>query len=188
MKRALVLLSLLAAACPSPSSTPAVEDPAPSPAPGPGDDPAPAGATGQVTRDGDALIVTPPPAFEGEALDLAASAPGLTALRDFLRDHDDYTMIRIEGHAVTDLDEESELMLTGERAFQVGVWLREQGIACERLLAAAFGRSKPIAPNDTPENRARNTRISFVVAELRGRAIGGMPVDGGAFAATNVCP
>jgi hypothetical protein len=61
-------------------------------------------------------------------------------------------------------------------------------VACERLLAAAFGTSKPLADNGSAEGRAANTRVTLHVAELRDIAIGGMPVDGGAAAAVDPCP
>jgi OOP family OmpA-OmpF porin len=42
-----------------------------------------------------------------------------------------------------------------------------------------FGGSKPVASNTTPEGRGQNRRVAFINAALRGRAIGGMPLDGG---------
>ncbi len=55
----------------------------------------------------------------------------------------------------------------------------KKGISCARLIGVGFGSSKPVAANDSAENRARNRRTVFVNAALRGRAIGGMPLDGG---------
>jgi len=50
-----------------------------------------------------------------------------------------------------------------------------------------FGANKPVAANDTAEGRARNTRVEVAMAQLRGRAIGGMPVDGGGLVAGDPC-
>jgi OOP family OmpA-OmpF porin len=61
------------------------------------------------------------------------------------------------------------------------------GVACSRLLPVGFGSNKPVAPNDTPDNKAKNRRISAVNAALKGRAIGGMPVDGGGHVAGDPC-
>jgi chemotaxis protein MotB len=33
----------------------------------------------------------------------------------------------------------------------------------ERLSAAGYGEFRPVAPNDTPEGRARNRRVDVVV-------------------------
>ena len=61
------------------------------------------------------------------------------------------------------------------------------GIKCDRLIPVGFGSAKPIVPNDTPDHKAQNRRIAFVNAALRGRAIGGMPVDGGGKVAGDPC-
>jgi OOP family OmpA-OmpF porin len=62
-----------------------------------------------------------------------------------------------------------------------------KGIKCTRLIAVGFGATKPVAANDTPENKAQNRRIAFVNAALKGRPIGGMSVDGGGKIAGDPC-
>jgi OOP family OmpA-OmpF porin len=61
------------------------------------------------------------------------------------------------------------------------------GSACKRLLPVGFGGTKPVASNATPDGKAQNRRTDFVNAELRGRAIGGLPVDGGGRVAGDPC-
>ncbi len=117
--------------------------------------------------------------FDGVVVDAAASAEPLAHIRDFLLDRTDVTLVRIEGHTASDQNTGDGLTFSAERALSVGVWLVSEGVACERLVAAAFAGLEPIAANDTPEGMAQNRRIEVVVAELRGRAIGGTPVDGG---------
>jgi type VI secretion system protein ImpK len=46
--------------------------------------------------------------------------------------------------------------------------LREQAGGPERFLAQGRGASEPVAPGDTPQNRARNRRV--VIAVLAGGA------------------
>jgi hypothetical protein len=62
-----------------------------------------------------------------------------------------------------------------------------QGLDCSRLVAVGFGSSKPIADNRTPEGKAANRRVVFANAALRGRPIGGAPLDGGGKSAGSVC-
>jgi outer membrane protein OmpA-like peptidoglycan-associated protein len=38
-------------------------------------------------------------------------------------------------------------------------------VEAERLSAVGYGQAQPIAPNDTPENKARNRRIELIVIE-----------------------
>ena len=71
--------------------------------------------------------------------------------------------VAIEGHtdATGDIDEDKDL--SARRAEAVAAYLSRAGIDGRRLKAVGFGRSKPIAANDTDENRAKNRRIDFVV-------------------------
>jgi len=66
-------------------------------------------------------------------------------------------------------------------------WLVEKGIDCKRLIAVGFGSTKPIASNDNPIDKARNRRIEFIPAALQGKAIGGMPLDGGGVVSGDPC-
>jgi OOP family OmpA-OmpF porin len=91
--------------------------------------------------------------------------------------------VRIEGHVA---DGDSKQILSEQRALAIANWLIKNGVDCKRLLAVGFGDTKPIAANDSPE-KATNTRIVFAMAALRGRAIGGMSLDGGGKTAGEVC-
>ena len=66
-------------------------------------------------------------------------------------------------------------------------WLVEKGVDCKRLVPVGFGGTKPKADNATPEGKAQNRRISFFNAALKGRAIGGMPLDAGGQIAGDAC-
>lgn len=51
--------------------------------------------------------------------------------------------------------------LAGARAAVVVRLFVKRGIPAERLVAASFGDTKPVASNDSPEGRARNRRIDI---------------------------
>jgi OOP family OmpA-OmpF porin len=89
------------------------------------------------------------------------------------------TLMRVEVHTDSMGDPKANQSLSEERAAAVVAALVKKGIACERLIAVGFGGTKPISANDTPEGRATNRRTVFANAALKGRPIGGMPVDGG---------
>ena len=112
--------------------------------------------------------------------------------KDYLDDKSYVSLMRIEGHIdstgadSTGASEEGQA-LSERRALAVARWLVKKGVDCKRLIPIGFGDTKPIAPNDTTENRALNRRMVFANAALRGRAIGGMPADGGGRVAGDPC-
>lgn len=97
------------------------------------------------------------------------------------------SLLRIEVHSDSSGSEAMNQKLSEQRALAVGKALVVKGVDCKRLLAVGFGSSKPVAPNDTPENQAKNRRVSFENAALKGRPIGGMPTDGGGKVAGDLC-
>lgn len=111
----------------------------------------------------------------------------LTVVKDYLDAKDGITLLRIEGHTDTDGDDKLNQKLSEGRSFAVARWLVGKGVDCKRLIPVGFGEGKPIAPNDTPENKAQNRRTAFINAALKGKPIGGMPVDGGGKVAGDPC-
>lgn len=75
--------------------------------------------------------------------------------------------IRVEGHT----DDQplnragySNWNLSTDRAIAiVDGLIDDHGIDPDRLSATGFGEFRPVAPNDTPENRARNRRVEIVI-------------------------
>lgn len=126
--------------------------------------------------------------LEGNALKVPApenSEAALAHVKAYLEAKPYITKLRIEVH--TDAGGEQAQKLTDARALAVAQALVKAGVDCKRLIAVGFGDTKPVAPNDTPENKAQNRRTVFVNAELKGRAIGGMPLDGGGHVAGDAC-
>jgi outer membrane protein OmpA-like peptidoglycan-associated protein len=76
----------------------------------------------------------------------------------------------IEGH--TDSTETPDMELSSARAKGVETFLREMGVPAARMRASGFGQVKPIAPNDTPEGRAKNRRVDLVIMNPEERAGG----------------
>jgi chemotaxis protein MotB len=54
-------------------------------------------------------------------------------------------------------------ILSASRAINVGLFFIEQGIDPSRISTIGRGEYFPIAPNDTPENRARNRRVEIFI-------------------------
>ena len=69
--------------------------------------------------------------------------------------------VDITGHTDSDGDAVWNLGLSKRRAAAVKQYLAAKGIAAARIETEGFGSAKPVAPNDTPANKAKNRRIEF---------------------------
>ena len=70
--------------------------------------------------------------------------------------------LAIEGHTDNIGSDAANQQLSEQRAQAVVAALVQGGIAADRLSAAGFGASKPIADNNTSEGRAKNRRVELV--------------------------
>lgn len=68
----------------------------------------------------------------------------------------------VEGHTDADGPAAQNMDLSHRRAQAVITQLMFQGVSASRLQAAGFGATRPVAPNDSVANKARNRRITFV--------------------------
>jgi outer membrane protein OmpA-like peptidoglycan-associated protein len=71
-------------------------------------------------------------------------------------------IVEISGHTDDVGSDASNKKLSQARAFSVKQWLVNNGIEDSRLNASGYGEERPIAPNDSPENRRKNRRIEFI--------------------------
>ncbi|MBP1664786.1 MAG: Outer rane porin [Bacteroidetes bacterium] len=71
--------------------------------------------------------------------------------------------VKITGHTDSDGDDAKNLELSKRRAESVKNELNAKfGIDASRLTTEGAGETKPVAPNDTPENKAKNRRVEFL--------------------------
>lgn len=125
-----------------------------------------------------ALVLPLPVTFAtGQVQPSPASEPALRHVVAFLAAKPAITLLRVEVHA--DAGDPDAQAQTEARALAVVARLRELSVDGERLLPVGFGGNKPVADGSTPDGRSRNRRVEFRPAALRGRPIGGLPVDGG---------
>ncbi len=71
--------------------------------------------------------------------------------------------IELGGHTDNVGDKKANNVLSQNRAKSVYDYLIGNGISQERLSFRGYGDSKPVKPNDTPENRQMNRRTEFKV-------------------------
>ncbi|HEY3295356.1 MAG TPA: OmpA family protein [bacterium] len=77
-----------------------------------------------------------------------------------LHDHKDID-VEIGGYADAIGSAKANQMLSQKRAESVRQWMINKGIEANRLMAVGYGKTNPIATNDTEEGRALNRRIEF---------------------------
>jgi OOP family OmpA-OmpF porin len=140
------------------------------------------------TLDAHQLVLNRPILFKtGGAELLPESDEALAIVQGYLAAKEVITLLRIESHTDALGDDAANQALSEQRALAVAKALVARGVDCKRLVPVGFGETKPVAPDDTAEGRAQNRRTTFFNAALRGRAIGGMPVDGGGRVAGDPC-
>jgi outer membrane protein OmpA-like peptidoglycan-associated protein len=71
--------------------------------------------------------------------------------------------IRIEGHTDDTGPNDKNQKLSEARANAVREYLIKKGVDSRRLKAKGYGEDRPLEDDDTPEARAKNRRVEFVV-------------------------
>jgi outer membrane protein OmpA-like peptidoglycan-associated protein len=79
--------------------------------------------------------------------------------------------LEVDGHTDNVGSEQYNQLLSEQRAATVLDFLVQQGLPEASVTSHGFGKSQPVASNDTAEGRAKNRRVELVV---NGDAIGGM--------------
>jgi OOP family OmpA-OmpF porin len=90
----------------------------------------------------------------------------LKEIAEVIKKNPQVKKISIEGHASAEGDAKQNKTLSDSRAKSVMDHLKtKEGVDGNRMLAKGWGIEKPIAPNDTEENREKNRRVEFLVVE-----------------------
>ena len=75
--------------------------------------------------------------------------------------------VSIEGHCDIVGSDEYNQKLSEARARSVFDYFVSKGIAANRMKTVGYGRSRPIVPNDTEANRAKNRRVEINIIKAR---------------------
>ncbi len=97
---------------------------------------------------------------------LSTAQPIFQEVQKVFEKYPEYS-INIKGHTdnrpISTARYPSNWELSTSRAASVLRWFVEQGIDPRRMTASGYADYIPIAANDTPENRAKNRRVEFVL-------------------------
>ena len=91
----------------------------------------------------------------------------IDAVYDFLK-RNQYIVIEIGGHTNGIPSHDYCNKLSKERAESVAQYLIEKGIESERITAEGYGKTQPIADNDTASGRKRNQRVEIKIISIGG--------------------
>jgi OOP family OmpA-OmpF porin len=72
-------------------------------------------------------------------------------------------VIEVRGHTDNTGSDEINNKLSQDRADAVREYFISKGIEPDRIASKGFGKTKPIAPNDTDAGRQQNRRVEFVI-------------------------
>ncbi len=101
--------------------------------------------------------------FETAKFDLLEdSFAELDGISDLLKKNPKLKIV-IEGHTDSVGDDNSNLILSEERANAVYNYLVEKGINKNRLKVKGYGEKKPVAGNDTEAGKKQNRRVQFKI-------------------------
>jgi outer membrane protein OmpA-like peptidoglycan-associated protein/tetratricopeptide (TPR) repeat protein len=98
----------------------------------------------------------------GSATLKETSIPELNNVVAFL-EQNNKMIVEISGHTDNVGTYDENMKLSKERADAVATYLIAKGINKERIKTVGYGYTKPVAPNDSPENRQKNRRVEFKI-------------------------
>lgn len=119
-----------------------------------------------VSREGNLLAVT----FKGDVTfdtNSTVVRPGLQSeinrVASVLNQYPN-TLVRVEGHTDSIGSDQYNMDLSIRRANAVKTLLVQRGIADSRIDAVGYGKTMPVATNDTEAGRQRNRRVEIKIA------------------------
>ena len=120
-----------------------------------------AGTGVSVTRQGDNIVLNMPGniTFKTGSSDLNADFYKVLDGVGIVVEEYDKTLIVVEGHTDNVGTDDMNQSLSERRAMSVGQYLTSKGVNGQRVMAAGFGESRPIASNDSDSGRSQNRRV-----------------------------
>jgi len=104
--------------------------------------------------------------FETDSSVIKGESNSLMAeIADVLSTHPEIKRVEIQGHTDNAGAADHNQALSETRARAVRDWLTAHGVESSRLDAKGYGQSRPLVPNVTAGNRARNRRVQFAILD-----------------------
>ncbi|MGV8878032.1 MAG: OmpA family protein [Sphingobacteriaceae bacterium] len=75
--------------------------------------------------------------------------------------------VQIQGHTDATGTAAYNKWLSDKRAVSVKTFVTSAGVSADRIQTIGYGDTKPIAPNNTPESRAKNRRVEVIIIKQK---------------------
>jgi outer membrane protein OmpA-like peptidoglycan-associated protein len=123
-------------------------------------------ARGLIVNMSDVLFDTAKSSLRPLAREKLAKVAGIVSGHPGLR-------LDVEGHTDSVGGDDYNQQLSEQRGESVRAYLTEEGMAAGSVTAKGFGKTQPVASNDTAEGRQQNRRVELVISgEVIGTQIG----------------
>ncbi len=116
----------------------------------------------EMGSDGSVQLLKPIEFETGRATIKPVSFPIMDEVMDLLKSRPSMRL-GVYGHTDSKGVPANNLKLSKDRAAAVRNYLLNKGVAPSRLESEGFGQTKPVAPNETDEGRAKNRRVEFKI-------------------------
>ena len=121
---------------------------------------------GQTLMEGESLVLNN---IQFKVASAELLKEGKTELNKVVELMKNYPKIEIElsGHTSSEGEAEMNRKLSLSRVESCRKYLSDNGISEDRITTIGYGPDKPIAPNDTEENRAINRRVELKITRIQ---------------------
>jgi outer membrane protein OmpA-like peptidoglycan-associated protein len=104
--------------------------------------------------------------FQTDSADILPDSMGiLEELADVMSKHPDIKEVEVQGHTDNTGNEAYNLRLSQARAQAVVDAIAKLGVDPSRMSAKGYGQSKPLVPNTTDANKAKNRRVQVMITQ-----------------------
>jgi outer membrane protein OmpA-like peptidoglycan-associated protein len=102
--------------------------------------------------------------FQHDSADILPDSMALVQeAADVLKRRTEIKLLEIQGHTDNTGTPAYNKRLSGERAQAVRQALVDHGVEGSRLIAKGYGQDRPLVPNTSDANRARNRRVQLII-------------------------
>lgn len=99
---------------------------------------------------------------KASAVLLPESMPELEKILQFMNNNPQMA-IELSGHTSSEGRDDYNLQLSTDRAQAIKQWLTLKGVNEKRMIAVGYGKTQPVADNNTDEGRKKNRRVELKI-------------------------